>query len=358
MALVVAGVIMPATSATAAPKNTVLTQRLVVGWQGKNTSGSKATFVIPGIGTGEVVCRANATYIRITATNRNAETQMWSTKFEQKKGKQSSAVKNARIYRYANFDDTGKGGTGKSAREGFNQLSKIENSSSGHMYGVISQRPGRNTAAAKMKKPATTSFTLSWNWNGFRKAQSKRSCVVSAVFTTKVATKSKVASRAVNTTKTVRKVLGGKAYRVGTRATMSSKGTSLATTGGVNWHGEADAAAVASQTFQLPGIGRMQLVCSPATDESSLRFMPSSDNVSVWVEASEGEGFENIDYGSYYGQASDFPEIELPRNGMIRAFISKGNSRKAEIILSSYRKTNGKTPQSNLCETAFNIVPR
>jgi hypothetical protein len=125
------------------------TKRITVKWQGfqKNPTYQK-TANVPGIGRVDLVCRPNSTMIRLHASDRRAENQMWLAKFETKKGVNQVAVKNVRVYTYATAADDGTGGTGPRAHEGLNQVPGVEDFQKGTAYGVISSRPVATRRAA------------------------------------------------------------------------------------------------------------------------------------------------------------------------------------------------------------------
>ena len=148
-----------------APSVSEKVQRVRVLWQGYQRHPKYVkTAVVPGIGNLKLVCKPNLTIVRLFASDRRAETQMWMSKYETKNGRDVVAVKNARIYTYANANDDGKGGTGPSAHEGLNQQTPIEDYAKGHADGLISQRVGRNKPAAGSLTAPVTSFRLSWYW--------------------------------------------------------------------------------------------------------------------------------------------------------------------------------------------------
>lgn len=295
-------------------------QHIIVSWKGtQKTKDYSKSAVVPGIGTVTLVCKPDSTMVRLFASDRDAETQMWMSKYETKDNHAVVAVKAARVYRYATSADDGTGGTGYWSHEGLNQQTPIENYSSGYMDGIISQRPGRNLPAAGAPMKPVTSFKLNWYWNGFRYPDDYRSCKIDAVFTT----------------------------RLDTRL-------------GVSWHGEADADGNVFQVTTLPSIGELLIRCEDNTDGEggiqSIALAPESQNSEVYVEYVTGEGRveDHVD-----GISNGFdPETQklgpflLPRNGMMRLFFTVGDKQRAFIVSSYYITNNKRFPGLNLCEVS------
>ncbi|CAB4696579.1 MAG: hypothetical protein F2667_03715 [Actinobacteria bacterium] len=302
-----------------------LVQRVNVSWEGtRKKRVVEKSAVIPGIGNVTLVCKPSSTMVRLYANDRSAETQMWLAKYETKNDHAVVAVKNARIYRYANADDSGLGGTGSFAHEGLNQQTPIEDYSSGHLQGVISQRPGRHQAAGGVTPPPATSFTLNWWWTGFRHDLDWRSCSMSAVFTTQLD------------------------ERIG-----------------VSWHGDADAAGHLTQQIPVEGIGDILVRCDNDPDangsagqggEQTIAIQPVADVASVYVEYVTGEGLVE-DHVEELSLARDpvtglLGPLPLPRNGMMRLFVTVGGVERDYVLSSYYVTNNAKQPQLNVCEVA------
>ncbi len=297
-------------------------QRVTVSWKGtaKKRVYAKSA-VVPGIGRLAITCRPDATFIRLYAEDRSAETQLWMAKYETKNNHAVVATKTARIYRYADAADDGTGGTGGSASEGLNQLGNIENFSSGYMNGVISQRVGRNKPVAGTSPTPVTSFQLNWWWTGFRHPMSWRSCKIDVTLVTKFSPRM-----------------------------------------GISWHGNDDAATQQYAEYWLPSIGTLQLRCEPdaagVEGRRTIALVPIVKNTktNAWVETITGEGrledhVEGMSYG-YDSETKRIGSIDLPRNGMLRILFTVGG-KKRWFIVSSYLVTNNsKRPELNVCETA------
>jgi hypothetical protein len=297
-------------------------KQVTVAWKGSAKKRVyKKSAVVPGIGRLVIGCRPDATFVRLFAEDRTAETQFWMAKHETKDDHDVVATKTARIYRYSDAADNGTGGTGRSADEGLNRLDNIENFSSGHLDGIISQRVGRHQAVTGTSPPPATSISLNWYWTGFRNPMSWRYCKIDAVLTTK-----------------------------------------LSPAMGVSWHGDADGATNQYAEYALPSIGTLQLRCEPDAGgfegrrTVALDPVVHDDSSHIWAETVTGEGRtedhvdgDNYEYDPVLGRISS---IDLPRNGLIRLFVEVGG-KKRTLILSSYLVTNNAlNPALNVCETA------
>lgn len=299
-------------------------QRVTVSWKGaakKRKRVYSKSAVIPGIGRLQLTCRPGATFIRLRAEDRSAETQLWMAKYETKNNRAVVATKTARIYRYSDAADNGRGGTGATASEGLNQRGRIENYSSGYLDAIISQRPGRNRPVTGTRPAPVTSVKLNWWWTGFRHPMSWRSCKIDAVVTT----------------------------RLGTRM-------------GVNWHGVSDAVTTQYAEYTVPQLGTLRLRCEPddgtVEGRRTIALVPlvRARSSRVWVETVTGEGrVEHHVEGESYGYDPEtrlLGSFDLPRNGMMRLFFQVGGV-KRNFIVSSYLVTNNRArPELNLCETA------
>jgi alkylated DNA repair dioxygenase AlkB len=303
-------------------------QHVTVRWKGdsKRKRTYARTAVVPGIGQLTLMCRPDATYIRLRAEDRSAETQLWTAKYEPKDDHDVVAVKTARIYRYAHANDDGTGGTGPTATEGLNQHGNIENVGQGYLDGVISQRPGRHQPVAGSAPTPVTSLKLNWWWTGFRNPPSWRSCKIDAVLTTTYQPRM-----------------------------------------GLSWHGTDDSVGRTTADYRLAGLGTLQLQCEPGVggDEGrqTVSLIPLARNTgsTVWAETITGEGLveDHVDTTSlsYDSETGRIGSIDLPRNGIVKLYFTVGGKRRA-FILSSYVVANDESsPRLNLCETAVASMP-
>jgi len=313
--------VVPAFGKMRADENTRV-KEISVRWSGADDRDYVESTRVPGIGNIKLVCKPQNTIIKLTADSREPETQMWLAKYESKDGANVVAVKNARIYKYANANDDGKGGTGRSAHEGLNQKGHVENWAQGYAYGLISQRPGRHQSAGNAALAPVTSFYLTWYWNGFHEPRAYESCEFK--------------------------------LRLVTHYDEQV---------GLNWHGNQDASGNTVRTSPLPGYGQVRLVCEPGrVNEQTISLDPDLDGGSVYVETIAGEGrvedhveTETLEYDSVTGLIGP---VELPRNGMMRLMYTvpdgNGGWTYRWFYLSAYMiVNNAEHPELNVCEVAF-----
>ncbi|HEY3736131.1 MAG TPA: hypothetical protein VGL26_01695 [Jatrophihabitans sp.] len=314
--------IVTAAAAEASPAmksqaKTELTQHIRVSWHGMKKPKTTATAVVPGIGTLTAVCRPDSTMVQLTPANRNAETQMWMAKYEQKGSRSTVAVKTVRLYRYANADDDGHGGTGAKGHEGLNHTFPIENTSSGYMHGVISQRPGRNAAASTAALPPVTSFELSWYWSGFRGKPAQKTCTIDVHLRTE-----------------------------------------LKPSVGLDWHGATDAQSGTTRQFAVAGLGTLTLQCEDDPHGTQAVTLTPSAGHDVWLYAetifSAGDIQDHVDTEQLPTDPATgaVGPIELPSNGMLRLFYTSGSVKRDLIVSSYYVVNNALHPDLNLCEVA------
>lgn len=336
--------LVASSSAAAAPvaATTSLQQHAVVNWKkGKSAGKDRATFSLPGIGYGELVCRTDATHIRIYPDDITKETSMWTTVTHQIPGGSSWAVKNARVFTFATpTTPLIATGSGSSAQEGFNRENGVEDSGSGVIYGVISQRTAFNQPASQTAP--LTSFSLDWKWSGFDGPAGKQKCKVEALlFTTMPAGK-----------KFKTKKSGGTTRGPGLPAVEAL----------VDWHGEADAALgkTTSAQVQLPYVGVAQAICPTGRDSAAALTITADDQaegISAYVE-------------TYMGSSVDAPltttpisdpltgqlRIPLPTNGFLRIVVTNAKGQGSQLYVSSWRQTNDEKPAENFCEVAAHAI--
>jgi hypothetical protein len=339
------GVAMCAIGVTAAGAQSTssLSQKLSVSWRNDNRPvHARATFAIPGIGAGEVVCKPNTTWIRMLPADTGAENSMWTVKFQTKNGVAQSAVKDVRVYKFSTPTSTVPHGTGPTAYEGFNQDTPIEPADTGSMVGLISKRGALNAPGGAGVAP--TSFQLSWNWTGFGTPAAR--CNVNATFITRIVGRSRSVSNG--------------------RPSKLPNSLSPAFSFNVNWHGQAEVAPAATRPHSLavPRIGKLAATCQTGIAGQSYLTLTPAPGASPFasVAAYQGEGIHNSVQTDYYTDptAGLLGPIPLPVNGMLVATLlpawqaSPGQA--AQLVVSSLRKTNDPDPRDNYCEISAQVV--
>lgn len=309
-----------------AQKSVAKDKRIVVSWKGERKRRVyQKTANVPGIGTVDLVCRPNSTQVRIRPNSRNPETQLWMAKFEDKGGRDVVAVKNVRVYRYATAADNGRGGTGARAHEGLNQKPRIEDFQSGNAYGVISQRPGRNQDGQGALTTPATSFKLTWWWERFD-YPGHQYCNMALTLHTDSARQF-----------------------------------------GLSWHGSTEGALQTSSTTAIPGIGDAIVTCEPGSNayDQTVAFRPIGANAAssfLDYEYVEGEGdvddqVEHVDDLDYDPVTGLLGPVDLPRNGMMRLWVSVNGVKQAYVLSSYYVVNNDLDPAVNVCEIAAAPLP-
>jgi hypothetical protein len=297
-------------------------KRVVVEWQGdQRRSRYLKTANVPGVGRVDLVCRPNATMIRLHATDRRAETQMWLAKFETKQGTDRVAVKNVRIFTYATAADDGKGGTGPQAHEGLNQKSPIEDFEKGSAYGLISQRPGRRQPGGGRLALPATSFKLTWYWERF--------------------------------------AYPGSQY---CRMTLALR-TDTSGQFGLSWHGAEEAATRSTGSTPIPGFGEARLRCETGRQgEQTVALATDDPDAYMDYEYVRGEGRVE-DHVDHYSDLARDPvtgllgPVDLPSNGMMRIWWSVDGVKKAWVLSSYLVANNDAKPWLNVCEVAAAPLP-
>lgn len=306
-----------ASGTTARTDGGVLTQEVRLAWDGaRKRRVRQQSATVPGIGTLTLICRPDATLVKLRPTDRTAETQLWMAKYEDKDDEPVVAVKTARVYRFATAADDGYGGTGPVTHEGLNQQARIEDWQSGYLHGLISQRPPRSRPGASMAVPPTTSLELTWWWTGFRHPRDWQACRMEA---------------ALRTDLEQRPVL--------------------------TWHGDADAPGNDSRTITLPGFGSIEVACTAdAASTPSLAVRPTSEQASLYVETITGEGAvdDHVDttdllHDPVTGLLGPVP---LPENGMLRLFVTVDGTRRGFTVSSYWVRNDAEHPANDLCEVA------
>jgi hypothetical protein len=125
-------------------------QAVTINWQNGQFAGrDTASFVAPGIGTGQIVCSPDTQWLRFFPADASADTAM--TWLESEPGSRVG-VNTAVRTQY----------TGPDFYAGFND-SLGQQVGSGSVEGIISSRLNRDSLGGP--GPAPTTFRVTWNWN-------------------------------------------------------------------------------------------------------------------------------------------------------------------------------------------------
>lgn len=340
--LALAAPVPAAAAAGAQPAATSLRQQATVAWQdGRSAGRDRESFSLPGIGTGEIVCRRDAAFIRMRPADTGPETTMWSVLRQRKKGAEVAAVHNARVYTFSTPTSQVARGTGRAAHEGLNEQRPLEDRAEGSAFGLISQRSARNAPAGSLPRPSPTSFTLRWAWSGFAGSARDARCRVRATFTTRLPGGSRVLTR----------------RRGGLLRLPGPAASALA----VDWRGDADAPAnLRSGGAAVPYLGTLRATCPPGRDGAPALVLEADrrdDGPLATVVAYEGEGADAATTSRYATDPGTgvLGPMPLPVNGLLRATIRDGR-RAATVVASSLRKTNDPDGADNFCEVAAQVL--
>ncbi len=145
----------------------VIKRNATVNWQnGRHDGRDRASVVIPGIGSAQIVCRPDTQWLRVFVDDRATDVTMWTVTQKQGEGL------NVRTARHE-FN------TGPDFNEGFNRFLG-ESQQIGRFDGIISSRLNRSSAGGP--GPAPTTFHLSFHWDFTDPAAAR--CYVAATFLT------------------------------------------------------------------------------------------------------------------------------------------------------------------------------
>jgi hypothetical protein len=335
--------VLAMTGVAMASSNGSLYQRLVVSWSGNNWQGNdRATFQIPGIGYGDVVCNPTTTWIQMVPSDRVDENDMWSVKWETKNGAPQTAVKDARVYTFSTPTSTIPHGTGPTSYEGFNQNKPIEASNTGSMIGLISKRGPLNSDGGAGVAP--TSVRLQWSWTGF--GSSAAQCRVVATFVTEVRGPSRVISE-------------------GRRSALPDQ-IGAVSSFNINWHGQSEypIALKRVSSLTIPQIGVLNGTCQAGADgDAYLTLRPPNDgNPYAQAALFQGEGIQNETINDYYTDPVSglLGPIALPGNGFVSLEVlpawDASTVDESQLFVSSIRKLNDLDPAADYCEISVQAI--
>lgn len=146
----------------------IVNQTISINWQNDAYRGQdSASFVAPGIGSGEVVCSLDTQWINFTPYDLGSDSEMWASIM---RGEEVSV--RAAAHRALSWGDE--------FNLGLNVVKGTKPESQGSMVGIISAR-GKFGSPGEPGPPPTT-FHLSWYWS-FADTQGPR-CYVAGTFAT------------------------------------------------------------------------------------------------------------------------------------------------------------------------------
>ena len=275
-------------------------QRAVVDWAGASSAGRDVTgFVVPGVGYGELVCSPITQWIRIFPSDQGRETSMLTWTYRAWDGNRDTAEKALREALHTQF-------TGRDFNEGFNKFQPAEKQSTGEFTALISDRGPIGAAFAPSLAPPV-GVRVTWEWD-FRDPNASRCHAEASV----------VAQTAGST-------------GVGSAQLL--------------WRGDGAAAGRDDTIADLPGVGRIRLICQATPSGTRTVYVERAGASTVTTR--EGSVDTAVPYSGPLLTA-------LPNNGQIQIDTDSG----ARVLISSRWKVNDPDPAQNSCAiSAQSVVP-
>lgn len=268
-------------------------QRVTVAWSDGAWKGSDtAGFEVPGMGTGELVCRPDAGWLRFFSAAPGRETSMmnWVQKSWATFGEQ--AIREAVI----------TAETGQQFNEGFNKFGPPEKLGTGSFEGIVADRGPFGSPGGAGAPPTT--IALSWSWD-FR-VEGRESCRVEASFVTEAPPEAHPLARSLQ----------------------------------IAWRGDENAPGRDGATAIVDGIGRVDATCGAGPD--GVRWVTITGPAAATLTQREGSDVT-------VRELSDGPiAAPIPNNALL-SFAFPGGGR---LIMSTRHKLNDPNPANNFCFVA------
>lgn len=275
-------------------------QRAVVDWSGASSAGRDvAGFVVPGVGYGELVCSPITQWVRVFPSDQGRETSMLTWTYRAWDGNRDTAEKALREALHTQF-------TGRDFNEGFNKFQPAEKQSTGEFTALITDRGPIGAAFAPSLAPPV-GVRVTWEWD-FRDPNASR-CHAEASFVAQTAGSTGVGSAQVL------------------------------------WRGDGAAAGRDDTVADLPGVGRIRLICQATP--SGIRSVAVERSGASTVTTREGSVDTAVPSAGPLLTA-------LPNNGQVQIDTDTG----ARVLISSRWKVNDPDPTQNSCAiSALSVAP-
>ncbi len=288
--------------APAPPPAGAVVQEVVVSWSGGRWQGADSTaFSIPGIGEGQLVCRPDTQWIRVTPADRSRDVAMMLWTFRDWEGGSEGALREAQMTPF----------TGADFNEGMNKFTPPEKRSHGSFTGLVGDglpRPGTFGAG----RPPTE-VRLSWSWDFADPAGAR--CAIAATFTSQ---------------------------GPGTAGAVA-RGLSLA------WNGEGGVPADTTLATAVPGLGTVRLRCD-ARPEGIRQLVLEPDAPLVGLTTTTSEASER----AVLARGAAPYAVALPNNGLVEAATPSGPP--VRLVIASRWKVNDPDPAQNFCRLSGLVV--
>ncbi|WP_022930639.1 hypothetical protein [Patulibacter americanus] len=273
-------------------------QRAVVDWSGgKPTGRDVAGFVLPGIGHGEILCRPDAQGLRVYPTDLRRETSLLNWTYKDWGATADTREKALR-------EALATTGTGRDFSEGLNKFTPPEKTSTGEFVALLTDR-GTIAGPGDAALAAPVGVRVTWVWD-FTSTGSAR-CHAEAEVVAQTAGSTGIASAQVV------------------------------------WRGDAAAAGRDVAGTDIPGVGRLTVVCQAGP--AGIRNITLATGAGGTVTTRQAS--EDVAVPQTAG-----PIIaELPNNGQVQ--IEAAGVR---ILVSSRWKVNDPDPGQNRCSVAAQAV--
>ncbi|MGX6448869.1 hypothetical protein ACVU7I_12495, partial [Patulibacter sp. S7RM1-6] len=284
------------TAATATPAAATATpsrQRAVVDWGGGNSTGRDVVgAVLPGIGHAELVCRPDTQWVRVYPTDLRREVAMMTWTYKDWGGGQEKALREA----------LHASNTGPDFSEGFNKFTPPEGTSTGEFIALVSDRgPFGSGAPTDLAAPIAVHVTWSWSFAGGTQSR----CHVQADVLAPTGDGAAPAPAAAQ----------------------------------VVWRGDGNAAGHDAASTQIPGVGRLDVVCQAGPSGQRTVTLQAPAGTVVTREGSVDTAVP---------QSAGPLVAQLPNNGQLELKTPSGG----DVLISSRWKVNDPDPTQNSCAVA------
>lgn len=269
-------------------------QRAVVDWSNGAYQGREIVgFVLPGIGHGEIVCTPETQWVRVYPTDPRREVSMMNWAYRDWGGGTGKEIREGLHTRH----------TGPDFSERFARFLPPEKTSTGEFVGLISDRGPFDTVGSGPYAPPI-SLKVTWTWDFSQPGKERCYAAIDLVAQTD----------------------DGQGPAVGSAQVV--------------WRGDAAAAGRDVSVAEIPGVGRLTVVCQAGVDGQRTAVLETGAGGNVITRESTWDGA--------VPQAVGPIVVRLPNNGQVQVDVDGG----ARLLISSRWKVNDPDPTQNSCAVA------
>ncbi|MBF6620880.1 MAG: hypothetical protein ITG02_11705 [Patulibacter sp.] len=273
-------------------------QRAVVDWKDGDHRGREIVgFVLPGIGHGELVCTPETQWVRVYPIDPRREVSMMNWTYRDWGGGNGKEIREALHTRF----------TGPDFSERFANFLPPEKTSTGEFIGLISDRGPYDSVGTGPYAPPI-SLNVRWKWDFSKAGQESCYAAIDLVAQTD----------------------DGQGPAVGSAQVV--------------WRGDAAAAGRDVAVADVPGVGRLAVVCQAGVDGQRTAILGTPAGGTVIKRESTSDGS--------VPQAVGPIVVQLPNNGQVQVDVDGG----ARVLISSRWKINDPDPAQNSCAVAAQVV--